>query len=317
MSRHEPFADVYATAPPPEETRESTAQRLKRRLVDGISAALLPAVKAVARPYIGGDSIDDAVCVAARLVGEGYALTLGFWDSGKEGAEAIAKVDRDAIGRLSAHGWDGYVSLKPPALHYAPAHAQALADEALALGIGLHGDSHGVEAADPSNAMLQLLIDRLGGAQVGTTLPGRWTRSLRDADWAVERGLNVRVVKGQWPDPDQPKSDMAKGFLAVIDRLAGRARKVAVATHDLPLARESIERLRAAGTDCELEVLFGMPAKHAIRWAQENRIKVRIYVPFGEGFVPSALRVLKRNPRLAVAIAKERALCLFRRENGG
>ena len=75
-----------------------------------------------------------------------------------------------------------------------------------------------------------------GPAELSYTLPGRWRRS-----WTTrlggERGMTVRMVKGQWPDPADPKRDLRQGYLEVIDALAGRARHVAVATHDVPLGR--------------------------------------------------------------------------------
>jgi proline dehydrogenase len=53
-------------------------------------------------------------------------------------------------------------------------------------------------------------------------------------------------------------------------------------------------------------VLLGMPAKKLLRWAKDNAVPVRIYVPFGAGFVPNALGVLRRNPRLLLAVAQDR-----------
>ena len=90
----------------------------------------------------------------------------------------------------------------------------------------------------------------------------------------------------------------------MIDRLAGRARHVAVATHDFALGREAIKRLKAAGTSCEVEVLLGMPAGPLLAWAKQNGVKVRVYVPYGCGFIANAAGVLRRNPRLMLAIAK-------------
>jgi proline dehydrogenase len=142
------------------------------------------------------------------------------------------------------------------------------------------------------------------GVEVSTTLPGRWKRSLADADWAVEQGMTVRVVKGQWPDPADPERDLRQGFLEVIEQLAGRARHVRVASHDVEIAERAIGRLRRAGTSCELELLFGMPMKRPLAWAKENGAPVRIYVPFGKGFIPSAIGILKHNPRLALRVAK-------------
>jgi len=295
--------DLFDTSPPDEPLRASALRRWKSRATATVSAAILPIVKRVARPYVGGDSVGEALCVAERLAGEGFGTTLGYWDSGRESLRDIMGTYREAIARLGC----GYVSLKPPALRFSAQLAGELAEAAAVRGMRLHCDSHAIKVADASNAMLEAMERRIAAKRLGTTLPGRWRRSLRDADWAAEHGLNVRVVKGQWPDPADPGRPMSQGFLEVIGRLAGRARHVAVATHDFALARESIDRLRSAGTSCEVEVLLGMPARPLVRWAKQNGVAVRVYVPYGAGFIPNALGVLKRNPRLAFAVAREYA----------
>ncbi|ABD86235.1 proline dehydrogenase [Rhodopseudomonas palustris] len=296
---------VFDTAPPPS-TEQSPWQGWKRGLRDRLSASILPLVEHAARPYLGGDTVEDALCVARRLALENAASTLGFWDTADYAGREVADIYLASIARLSDGSLDSYVSVKPPALRFDPSLAIELAAAAAASGVRLHCDSHGIEVADRSNAMLQAMLTRVGAGCVGTTLPGRWARSVADADWAVANGLNVRVVKGQWPDPGDPQRDMGKGFLDVIDRLAGRARHIAVATHDLPLASEAIRRIRATGTSYELELLFGMPLQPLRRWAADHQVKTRIYVPFGKGFIPNALNVLRQNPGLMWRIAKRR-----------
>jgi proline dehydrogenase len=154
--------------------------------------------------------------------------------------------------------------------------------------------------------MLAEMLDVLGPKRLGTTLPGRLKRSHVDAEWAIAHGLAVRVVKGEWPDPAIAHCDLRKRFLDLIDRLAGRARHVAVATHDLALSREAIGRLRSAGTACEVEVLLGMPSQQMLDWAKANAVRTRIYVPYGRGFIPNIVGLLRHNPRLALAVARAR-----------
>jgi proline dehydrogenase len=121
----------------------------------------------------------------------------------------------------------------------------------------------------------------------------------------VDRGLAVRVVKGQWPDPADPHRDPRAGLLEVVDRLAGRGRHVRVASHDVPLAAEAVRRLRRAGTPCELELLYGMPLTRSLRWADASGVPVRIYVPYGRGYTPYAVAQLRRNPRLLWRLLRE------------
>ncbi len=290
---------VFDTAPP----KEAGLIRLKAGVSRAISSVLMPLIWRAARNHVGGQTIADALCAAQRLKAEGYPCTLGLWDSADCTQKQVAGHYLEAVQYLISHPLDAYLSLKPPALRYDTEAALELAAAAKAGDVRLHFDSHGPEAASASNAMLDAMIRETGPERLGTTIPGRWARSLMDADWAIERGLRVRVVKGQWPDPSDPNRDMRAGFLGVIDRLAGRVPHVAVATHDMPLAMEAISRLRAAGTSLELEQILGLTAARSLRWAKENGVRLRVYVPYGKGYIPNALGTLRRNPRLALHIA--------------
>lgn len=294
-------APLYGTEPP------AVAKRsIKRRMGEIASRALMPILKYAARPYLGGETVEDALCVAARLAREGHSVAFSHWDIGSESADEIEAIALDAMTALSGTAHGSYLALKPPALRFSRATARRLASASKAHGIRLHFDSHGADVADLQTAMLTEMLDVIEPECLGTTIPGRLNRSRDDAEWAIARGLTVRVVKGEWPEPGEPPCDLRKRFLDVIDQLAGRARHVAVATHDLVLGQTAIDRLRAAGTACEIEVLLGMPADPLLAWAKNNAVRTRVYVPYGLGFIPNAVGILRHNPRLALTIARAR-----------
>lgn len=299
------MSSEFLTAPPKETGWRPAISRTKQQLVAKASSLILPVMKKAAAAYLGGETIDEALSVARRLLGEGHASTLGYWDIGRDNEGQCITLYCEAIRALA--DTSAYLSLKPPALHFSKSAACELAKTARTTGLRLHCDSHGEEQAAPSHAFAEALLETLPPEKVGITLPGRWHRSLGDAEWAIAHGLPVRVVKGQWPDATDPKRDIAKGYLEVIDVLAKGASHVAVATHDLNLAREAVSRLKTYNVSCEIEVLLGMPAKPLLAWAKDEGVRTRIYVPYGPGFVPNAIGVLRRNPRLLLAVAKERA----------
>jgi len=86
--------------------------------------------------------------------------------------------------------------------------------------------------------------------------------------------------------------------LRVVDRLAGRGCRVAVATHDHALAGQALARLRDAGTPCELELLYGLPARQSLQAARAAGVPVRVYVPYGHAWLPYGLSQARRNPRI-------------------
>ena len=230
----------------------------------------------------------------------GFRSTLCFWNRVTDLPRDIADQYLDAIDAIRTAGVDCYLSIKAPPLRFSASLVREVFERSRAREVPIHFDSLGPEAADPTFSLIQEFLPM--HRKVGCTLPGRWRRSVSDADRAVELGLRVRVVKGQWPDPRDRAVDPRVGFLEVIDRIAGRVRHAAVATHDAALAREAIHRLRAAGTPCELELLYGLPVRRPVAAAKLERVPVRLYIPYGHGWLPHALFQLKTKPSTAFRV---------------
>ena len=292
-----------------------------------------PVLQRASRAYVPGPRLEDAVSWARHRAPSGCSFTFGYFNAEQESAAQVEQACRQSVLALAALGTPpsrsgpyrpGYCSVKVPALGYEPGALQRLALLARAHGQRLHFDSHGPESAEPTLAAVSTLnalnalnaltspgaMASVPGVQphhpeLGLSLPGRWARSLADADWAAQRGLRVRVVKGQWPCPDHPEADPRQGFLAVVDRLAGRVSEVAVATHDAALAREAARRLTARGTACELELLCGLPRRGVMELARSQGLPVRLYVPFGQAWLPYALGQVLRQPRLWPRLLKD------------
>lgn len=278
---------------------------LKARIRQLALAPLRFALYAAGRVYVPGYELNDALNIAHAIAPEKIAVTLGYFHSASDTPERIARISQEIISAVSDFHPKGYLSIKAPALGYDSTLIASLVRASTEHDLVAHFDSHEYFTADST-------LDRVReatavGGKVGLTIPGRWLRSLDDADEACAQGIRVRVVKGEWADPTAPCIDLSQGFLNVIDRLAGNARQVAVATHDPWLARESILRLQAAGTDCELELLNGLPKREMLGLASELDVPVRLYIPFGVAWRPYALSKAAANPRIAWWVVKDAA----------
>jgi proline dehydrogenase len=257
---------------------------------------LMPLLGAAARAYVVGPELADAVARARSLSAQGAASTICFWDAPEDEPARVAQRYLDTLRAIARANLDSYVSIKAPSLAFDAELVAAIAQEARSLGVGVHFDSLGPEAADRT---FDLMEDaRRLGTKLGCTLPGRWRRSVADAERAARLGLNVRVVKGQWADAHEEGADPRQGYLGVIEALAGRARRVAVATHDPVLASGAIRTLQAAGTPCELELLFGLPSRAALEVGRKLGAPVRFYLPYGHAWLPYGVRQAARNPRI-------------------
>jgi len=255
-----------------------------------------------ARPYIVGPDLSDAVRASRSLDARGFRSTIGFWNRVEDPPAEIAARYLSAIDAIRTERIDGRLSVKAPPLQFSRDLFGRIVERARDRDIGIQFDSLWPESTDETFSLLAELVRT--HANLGCTLPGRWRRSPADADRAIDLGLSVRIVKGQWPDSQGPPIDPRAGFLAIVDHLAGRVRHVSVATHDVDLAQEALARLRAAGTPCELELLYGLPLRNAIAAARKESVPVRVYLPYGHGFLPYAMEQLKNHPRLALQILR-------------
>jgi proline dehydrogenase len=252
--------------------------------------------KRAGKAYVAGPEVDDAMCTCRRLSTLGFGATVCFWNIKSDPPKRIVDAYTSALAVLDNEKLDCYLSIKLPPLNYDVALLNEVLGQARHKNILVHFDSLEPETVDRTFSMIAQTVRSY--PHLGCTLPGRWARSIADADSVVDLGLHVRVVKGQWPDHRHQAMNPEESYLAVIDRLAGRARSVAVATHDAKLARNALNRLRQAGTPCSLELLYGLPMKQPLKVAAELGMPVRVYVPFGHGSPPYSLTQVRHNPRV-------------------
>jgi proline dehydrogenase len=264
-------------------------------------AILRAMAERAARSYVVGPNLSDAVGTCRTLTDHGFLGTLCQWNSASDTPPEMAAGCAAAIDAVARAELDCAVSLKAHDLRFSHDLVSQIFDRAYRQGVDLHFDSMGPEQADETFSLLSALQRRRHGPhhRIGCTLPGRWRRSVDDADRAIDLHLKVRVVKGQWADPEEPRIDLRAGFLRVIDRLAGRVCHAAVATHDPHLANAALARLNAAGTPAELELLYGLPIRQMLPVAKAAGVPVRIYIPYGHAWLPYSLRQVSKNSRIA------------------
>lgn len=247
-----------------------------------------------------GPGPDAAARRCHILAGKGLSATVGYFQSSRARPEEIVAANLTVAGLLADGRADVYLSVKAPPLQFDAGHLRSIADSGLALMF----DAHAEKDADRTLAAVSGLMDEFPGT--GFALPARWRRSLADSADFRDSSARIRVVKGEWADPDGDDADVAANYLRLVAGLAGRAGPVAVATHDPELAERALTLLLEAGTPCELEQLRGLPSRRTGAVAGRLGVPVRVYVPFGPGWWPYALDKALARPYLPAWMIRDR-----------
>ena len=251
-----------------------------------------------------GPGPEAAARICGRLQARGLRATVGHFPGSGDTPASIAAANLAMARSLDGRTADAYLSVKAPPLGFDRSHLSAIAEAAAASGLALMFDAHAPHQAEPTHLLLGELLTPFPGT--GCVLPARWQRSMADAARLRGTSARLRIVKGEWADADWDDGDIEANYLGLVTRLAGRAAVVCVATHSPRLAERALAILLKAGTPCELEQLRGLPMRRTTAIARRLGVPVRVYVPFGPGWLPYAADKALARPYLPKWIIRDR-----------
>lgn len=237
-------------------------------------------------------------CAALRQ--SGLAATVGYFQAAGARPEDIVAANLAVAAVLARQSGDFHLSVKAPPLGFDSARLRTIARA----GPALMFDAHALRDAGRTLAAVADLLPDFPGT--GFALPARWRRSPADAASFRDGPARIRLVKGEWADPDWADADVAANYVRLAESLAGRSAPVAVATHDPVLAERALTLLLGSGTPCELEQLRGLPARRTTAVARRLGVPVRVYVPFGPGWWSYALDKALARPYLLSWMIRDR-----------
>jgi len=262
-------------------------------------------VKTIASRHVAGPGINEALVVCRWAQEHELRSILSPWAFPNESVKSMHDKFLASIEAIHNGNLDSYVSVKLEAIGYDMGIFDDLVDLAKEYKIRIHLDSLAPETAPKMLTFLEKAVLRHN--DLGCTLPSRWKRSLSDADHVGELGVAVRIVKGQWKDLGAEKVDARENYVAIAKRLAGKARLVAVATHDLPLAEKALESLSTSNANAEFEQFFSLPL-NGQKVATRFGYHYRLYVAYGYPGVPYNIRFTLSRPGIVGWVIADFAL---------
>jgi proline dehydrogenase len=269
-------------------------------------------VARVARRYIAGPALDDALDTVRELNREGAMATVDYLGEETRDPRQVERAVveyEEAIARLHREGLDCNVSAKPTLFglrldrELCLSSLTRVATAAAAAGSFLRLDMEDHSTTDATLALHRALRER--GLPVGIVLQAMLRRTLPDLAALRAERPNVRLCKGIYREPRlhawQDPEAVREAFAHALERLLRAGSYVGIATHDerLVLAgMELVDRLGLGRDQYEFQMLLGVePALRQIILGAGHRL--RVYVPYGTDWYGYSLRRLRENPSIA------------------
>jgi len=302
-------------APVGEEDREGLFAALKRRAV---RLAPRPIVRALAKPYIAGESREEAIGAVHRLWNEkGLRSTVDILGEAitdpAQAREMLAEYEAvlDALGSCE----HANISIKLSALgqglddDLCASNLERLLERASTYGQFVRFDMEDATTVDSTLGFYERFARRF--PRIGVVLQSRLFRTPADVERLAHLTPNVRLCIGIYNEPAsialQQKRDMKARLLDLLATMWEQGQYVAIATHDETVIRRALEMAEEQGVGPELyevQMLLGVPREALQAELLGRGVKVRLYVPFGKRWYQYCLRRIEHNPEMASLVLK-------------
>jgi proline dehydrogenase len=267
----------------------------------------------VARRYVAGDTIDDAVRMLRSLNEEGAMGTVDvLGEEVREPGRATAAVDEylRLLDRIEDEKLDANISVKPTMLGLKI--DQALCEENVSRIVGratefnnfVRIDMEDHTCTDGTIRLFRQMHEK-HQASVGVVLQSYLHRTIADINDLLPLTPNIRICKGIYREPREIAwkefETIRANFVFATEKLLSSGAYVGIATHDPHLVWAGMQIVDHLGLDrdrYEFQMLLGVdPELRRIILANGHRL--RVYVPYGRDWYPYSIRRLRENPTVA------------------
>lgn len=292
-------------------------------LIDAFVSRVLPLaprfmVRMVARKYIAGETLDDALATVARLNSEGTMATvdvLGEFVRNTEVARAETKTSIRTLEEMQQRRLEGNLSVKLTSLgleidnEFCYQNIREVVARANELGLFVRTDMENSPYTDRTIAIQRRLREEFPN-NIGIVLQAYLRRTESDVRALAAEGANFRLCKGIYVEPEslafKGREEIQQNFLTCLGIMFDHDCYVGIATHDDVLingARRMIKERGVSRDRYEFQMLLGVRDTKRRELVAEGH-RLRVYVPFGEDWYGYSIRRLKENPAVAGHVFK-------------
>ncbi len=281
----------------------SQSPRLARFVVHNATS------RRMARRFVAGETLDDAVAASRALNQAGRLVTLdclGESVSTEAEARGAAETYTGMFNRIAAEKLNANVSLKLTQLGLDISESLC---EGLLAQIVQHAAAQGnfvridMEASAYTARTIEICKRvRAKSDSVGTVLQSYLFRTEQDARDLIAAHCRIRLVKGAYKEPPSvaypKKSDVDANYARLMQLLLPSGIYHAIATHDerlLDAAKKFAAEKGIRNDQFEFQMLYGIRTDLQERLVREG-YRLRVYVPYGSDWFPYFMRRLAERP---------------------
>jgi proline dehydrogenase len=275
------------------------------------------------RPYISGETIDDAMHVSKELNKKGIRVTfdiLGEFITTLAEAENNKKEYYNLIDYTVKNGIDGNFSVKPTSFgllidkEVCYGHIKDIVSKAASYNSFVRIDMEDSPCTDLEFELFRKVKTEFP-ANVGIVIQAYLRRTFKDIEKLTDLNsekvpLSFRLCKGIYIEKEEiafkKYEEINQHYLEDLEYMFKNKIHVGIATHDKSLiegAYKLIEKYKVPERMYEFQMLYGVTPSLRQSIVDAGH-KMRVYVPFGKQWFGYSTRRLKENPKMASHIIK-------------
>jgi proline dehydrogenase len=277
-----------------------------------------PIIRLVAKKYIAGDELVDAVNLTKQLMKSGGMTTidvLGEFVTTKERAIHEMGMSCKVLDAIHENKLNANLSIKPTSLglgidfDFAYKNIKSVIEKANGMNTFVRID---MENAPYTTITLDLYkkLRSEGLNNTGVVIQAYLMRSENDIKDIASLNPSIRLCKGIYKESPtiayQGKEEVRNNYKKLLNLILDKGIYVGIATHDEPLiqyAENEIVKRGLKKESYEFQMLLGVREERRSELLKAGH-RLRVYTPFGSDWYGYSTRRLKENPDMAGQIFK-------------
>ena len=263
-----------------------------------------------AKRYIAGDDFESAQLTANELITNGFEFSfnyVGEYSKTIDEATAARNQYLEILNYYQNKKIDLSIKISQFGLLISPENCESLlqqiVEKAYNYGHTVHFDMEHSIITDKT-LDLCLKLNQKYPETMGVALQARLFRTKDDMQELMNNNISVRLVKGAYIEKEsialKNYKDIQDNYLQLIELLGkGMNRRCAVATHDENILNDVLSKPDADRFDYEF--IYGIRRDLQKSFKDQDH-KVRIYLPYGDNWLPYAWRRLREFKNLTFVV---------------